>query len=268
MTPTLEGMIVAVKAAKPWCNFDGVEEVSIRSFFANLTPAEQALAVVCPVCKVISGRRCGSWKYDFEGSVWIERNPHEERIALVSDSVAVPESTEREKVELPELDTSLEDLAKAEDSLDWGISGKYRSHNERAYLSHKYCRERQLLSALEKMKELEAQADSDSSLAVQSDYERMKEKSRAESAEAKVAELEVEVRTCMTARDNYFNLYTEAVSKTVAQTKRISVLESAVRGLVEAGRHLVDGDPSMSAFYLYDAALSNPIVQELLKGES
>lgn len=53
------------------------------SAFSRITPAARALAVECPVCKVISGRRCGNWHHDFEGEQWLECEPHPERIAAV-----------------------------------------------------------------------------------------------------------------------------------------------------------------------------------------
>lgn len=85
---TTAGMTAAVKAK--WGEFDRPLTTPriIEGWFSNLTSSEKALAVVCPVekCSAGYGKSCIDVEKSRPGTC-VERGPHPERVALVSDTV-------------------------------------------------------------------------------------------------------------------------------------------------------------------------------------
>lgn len=77
-----EAMIAAVKKRYPTINTPHPDEDFIM-LFSRLTPAEKALAVVCPKCERKVGEECEQFCGEKLGQNRF--TPHPERVALVSE---------------------------------------------------------------------------------------------------------------------------------------------------------------------------------------
>lgn len=173
-----------------------------------------------------------------------------------------PKSTEREKVELPELDVTESDKAAA---MEWNKEIVKGAVDNSIPVSWFACRERQLLSALEEVKHLELV--NELNLVAHDGW-----KSRAESAEAKVADLQVALGLSISLHGCASKDCTEKGlvrrAEELRETKknqaeRISALESAVRQMATVIQNC-----ETKELHLYDKEILNlPVVQELLKGE-